>query len=56
MDAAGRHEYPEDPRDLSKLALLLGYPSTEKLSTEVTKMFRNVRKTFLQVFTPAEQA
>jgi len=54
MDAAGRHEYPEDPRDLSKLALLLGSENTEKLSAEVTEMFREVRNTFLRVFEQAE--
>jgi len=54
MDAAGRHEFPEDPLELEKLAFLLGYLNAEKLSKEVAETFRDVRETFLRVFAAAE--
>lgn len=54
MDAAGRHEFPSDPLELAKLAFLLGYPDTEKLSQEVGEMFCHVRATFIRIFESAE--
>ncbi len=56
MDSSGRHEYPDNPKEQSKLAFLLGYGDSEKLSQEVAKIFREVRETFLKVFDIAEKA
>ena len=53
MDASGRHEFPEDPLELAKLAFLLGHPDVKKLSVEVSEMFRGVRAIFLRVFDAA---
>ncbi|MEM8946809.1 MAG: bifunctional [glutamate--ammonia ligase]-adenylyl-L-tyrosine phosphorylase/[glutamate--ammonia-ligase] adenylyltransferase [Planctomycetota bacterium] len=54
MDAAGRHEFPEDTLELSKLAFLLGYADTDRLASEVAEMFCEVRGVFLRVFEAAE--
>jgi len=56
MDAAGRHEFPEDPLELTKLAFLLGAPDANKLSQEVGEMFCEVRSAFLRVFEVAEKS
>ncbi len=53
MDASGRHEFPEDPFELAKLAFLLGHADVEKLSAEVSEMFCKVRSLFLRVFESA---
>ncbi len=53
MDAAGRHEFPEDPLERAKLAFLLGYADANKLSQEVAGMFREVRAVFERVSTAA---
>jgi len=56
MDAAGRHEFPEDPLELAKLAFLLGYPDSEQLAREVEAMFGAVRTTFLNFMAAEELA
>jgi len=53
MDASGRHEFPDDPLELAKLAFLLGYSDVEKLSAEVAEIFCGVRSIFLRVFEEA---
>jgi len=53
MDASGRHEFPEYPLELAKLAFLLGHPDVEKLSAEVSEMFCEVRGVFLRTFDAA---
>ena len=53
MDASGRHEFPEEPLELAKLAFLLGHPDVDQLSTEVNEMFCRVRGVFLRVFDAA---
>ncbi len=55
MDAAGRHEFPDDQLERSKLAFLLGYSDTDKLAREVSEVFCEVRGVFLRVFSAAEQ-
>lgn len=54
MDAAGRHEFPVDELELSKLALLLGQSSPEQLTRDVSEMFCEVRAVFLRLFSEAE--
>ncbi len=56
MDATGRHEFPEDVAELNKLAYLLGYADADRLRTEVSKTFGEVRKIFLNLFELAERA
>jgi len=56
MDAAGRHEYPDEPLERAKLAFLLGYADTDKLTREVSDTFREVRSTFERVFDSAERS
>lgn len=55
MNSAGRHEFPDNPMELAKLAFLLGHPSTEQLSTEVLDMFCEVRGRFTKIFEAAER-
>jgi glutamate-ammonia-ligase adenylyltransferase len=55
MNASGRHEFPDDPVELSKLAFLLGYPFVDALCEEVTQTFHDVRATFLRIFDAAER-
>ncbi len=55
MNASGRHEFPDDPLELAKLAFLLGYSSTEALSDEVAQTFHDVRVVFLRIFNAAER-
>jgi len=53
MDAAGRHEFPEDPRERAKLAFLLGYADAEKLAREVDETRRETRERFQRIFAAA---
>lgn len=55
MDSSGRHEFPEDPMNLAKLAYLLGYADADLLVAEVEQTFRDVRSTFLRVVESAER-
>lgn len=55
MDSTGRHEFPEDPKELAKLAYLLGHSATDQLVQEVTQMFHDVRSTFLRIFSATER-
>jgi glutamate-ammonia-ligase adenylyltransferase len=55
MNATGRHEFPDNPLELAKLAFLLGYSSAEALSDEVTQTFHDVRVAFLRIFDAAER-
>jgi glutamate-ammonia-ligase adenylyltransferase len=53
MDSAGRHEFPDEPRELAKLAFLLGYSDSEKLVQEVDAAWRETREHFDRIFTEA---
>ena len=55
MDSSGRHEFPEDPKELAKLAYLMGYADADRLSREVDETFSAVRHVFLEVFANAEE-
>jgi glutamate-ammonia-ligase adenylyltransferase len=56
MDAAGRHELPENERDLAKLAYLLGCSDPSKLVAEAQHFFAENRRRFDRIFDAAERA
>jgi glutamate-ammonia-ligase adenylyltransferase len=53
MDATGRHELPDNERELAKLAYLLGY-EPQRLVTEAGQYFAENRERFNRIFTAAE--
>src|SRR4029453_15504555 len=53
MDSAGRHEFPDEPRELTKLAYLLGYADADKLTSEVDAAWRGTRERFERIFAEA---
>jgi glutamate-ammonia-ligase adenylyltransferase len=55
MNAAGRHELPENPIDLAKLAFLLGYADANDLVAEAEHMFAENRERFNRLFDAAER-
>lgn len=55
MDSAGRHEFPEDPAELAKLAYLMGYADPDVLAREVESSFAEMRKRFEEVFAAENQ-
>ncbi len=55
MDAAGRHELPDNERDLAKLAYLLGYSRPQELVDEAKNTFAENRVRFNQLFDAAER-
>ena len=55
MDAAGRHELPDNPRELTKLAYLLGYPDARELVAEAEHTFAENRARFNRLFDAAER-
>jgi [glutamine synthetase] adenylyltransferase / [glutamine synthetase]-adenylyl-L-tyrosine phosphorylase len=55
MDTAGRHEYPEDPREQAKLSFLMGTSDPAELEKKVFDTFHKVRETFNRVFDKAER-
>jgi glutamate-ammonia-ligase adenylyltransferase len=56
MDAAGRHELPENERELAKLAYLLGYSNPRALVEEAERNFAENRTRFNRVFDEAERS
>jgi [glutamine synthetase] adenylyltransferase / [glutamine synthetase]-adenylyl-L-tyrosine phosphorylase len=56
MDATGRHEFPEDPREQAKLSFLMGTSDPAALDKKVFDTFRKVRETFNKVFDHAERS
>ena len=53
MDSAGRHEFPDEPRELEKLAFLLGYADVDRLVQEVDQTWRDTRERFERIFAEA---
>jgi glutamate-ammonia-ligase adenylyltransferase len=53
MDSAGRHEFPDEPRELEKLAFLLGYADVDRLVHEVDQTWRDTRERFERIFNEA---
>ncbi len=54
MDAVGRHELPENERELAKLAYLLGYSRPQELVAEAQRTFAENRARFNRIFDAAE--
>jgi glutamate-ammonia-ligase adenylyltransferase len=50
MNTTLRHDLPEDPADLVKLARLLGYPSSTNLLDDCRDKTTEVRRRFLTFF------
>ena len=50
MDTAGRHEFPDNPAELAKLAYLIGSPNPRALEEEVEQTFREMRSRFEEIF------
>jgi [glutamine synthetase] adenylyltransferase / [glutamine synthetase]-adenylyl-L-tyrosine phosphorylase len=55
MDAAGRHELPDNDRELAKLAYLLGYANPQSLVAEAEHTFAENRSRFNAIFDAAER-
>ena len=55
MDAAGRHELPDNDRELAKLAYLLGYANPQELVAEAEHTFAENRARFNRIFDAAER-
>jgi glutamate-ammonia-ligase adenylyltransferase len=55
MNAAGRHELPDNPKELTKLAYLLGYPDSRELVAEAEHTFAENRARFNRLFDAAER-
>ncbi|HVT26403.1 MAG TPA: hypothetical protein VHE81_00150 [Lacipirellulaceae bacterium] len=53
MNAAGRHELPENERELAKLAYLLGYSRPQELVAEARRTFEENRARFNRIFDAA---
>jgi glutamate-ammonia-ligase adenylyltransferase len=53
MDSAGRHEFPDEPRELEKLAFLLGDTSAEQLFRKIREIRQETRARFERIFTSA---
>ncbi|TWU30373.1 bifunctional [glutamate--ammonia ligase]-adenylyl-L-tyrosine phosphorylase/[glutamate--ammonia-ligase] adenylyltransferase [Bythopirellula polymerisocia] len=54
MDATGRHEFPDEDRERSKLAYLMARADPDQLAEEVFETCRRLRETFLRIFAEAE--
>ena len=55
MNAAGRHELPDNPKELAKLAYLLGYADARELVAEAEHLFAENRARFNRLFDAAER-
>jgi glutamine synthetase adenylyltransferase len=53
MAASGRHELPDNERELAKLAFLLGYSRPQDLVAEAQRTFAENRKRFNRIFDAA---
>jgi glutamate-ammonia-ligase adenylyltransferase len=55
MNSAGRHELPDNPKELAKLAYLLGYTDSSELVREAEHLFAENRERFNRLFEAAER-
>jgi glutamate-ammonia-ligase adenylyltransferase len=55
MASTGRHELPDNDRELAKLAYLLGYSRPQELVAEAQKTFTENRARFNRIFDAAER-
>ena len=53
MEAAGRHEFPDEEPEVEKLAFLLDYASADKLAKEIQEIRRETRARFDRIFAAA---
>lgn len=53
MDAAGRHEFPDELKELAKLAYLLNYDDPMRLAAEVSTTWSETRDRFDRIFAKA---
>jgi [glutamine synthetase] adenylyltransferase / [glutamine synthetase]-adenylyl-L-tyrosine phosphorylase len=56
MNSTGRHELPDNDRELAKLAYLLGYANPQALVTEAERTFTENRERFNRIFDAAERS
>jgi glutamate-ammonia-ligase adenylyltransferase len=56
MNAAGRHEVPDSPKEMAKLAFLLGYDRPEDLVKKAEETFAENRVRFNRLFDKAERS
>jgi glutamate-ammonia-ligase adenylyltransferase len=56
MDATGRHELPDNDRELAKLAYLLDYSRPQDLVAEAERIFAENRARFNRLFDAAERS
>jgi glutamate-ammonia-ligase adenylyltransferase len=54
LDAAARHDFPEEPAEQRKLAMLLGHERPEALAEEVRATTARIRAEFAAIFTETE--
>ncbi len=50
INTTARHDFPEDPMALEKLAFLLGIESSQRLCDTVNEARQNIRQRYLEVF------
>ena len=55
MDAAGRHEFPDELRELAKLAYLLRYDNPMDLARKLSDTWRLTRECFDRIFAKAAE-
>jgi [glutamine synthetase] adenylyltransferase / [glutamine synthetase]-adenylyl-L-tyrosine phosphorylase len=55
MNATGRHELPDNDRELAKLAYLLGHSNPQELVAEAERTFAENRARFNRIFDAAER-
>jgi hypothetical protein len=55
MASTGRHELPDNERELAKLAYLLGYARPQELVAEAQSTFAENRARFNRIFDAAER-
>jgi glutamate-ammonia-ligase adenylyltransferase len=55
MNSTGRHELPDNDRELAKLAYLLGYADPQALVAEAERTFSENRARFNRIFDAAER-
>jgi glutamine synthetase adenylyltransferase len=56
MNTTARHDVPEDPLDMQKLAFLLGYNVAEQLVKDCRKYTAENRRQFNRLFGVAEDS
>jgi hypothetical protein len=55
MNSTGRHELPDNDRELAKLAYLLGHSNPQELVAEAERTFAENRARFNRIFDAAQR-